>query len=118
MIFFSSVLSMWGYADLCLTIYDYEKYEFKTAVESKFKLLENLKTQLTDNRNFALTKRSALNCTFVVWQKNLMKTKNDDKTWNESYENFTGIKNMYYSLLENSNYSCVSNLMFLLNSNF
>jgi hypothetical protein len=83
---------LWGYADLCLTIFDYEKYESKITSESNFKLLENLKSQIADNRNLALTKRSALNCTFVVWQKNLMHTKNDEKKSIDIYENLNGMK--------------------------
>ena len=41
---------------------------------SSLKLLESLKGQISDARNLALTKRSVMNCTMIVWQKHLMKT--------------------------------------------
>ena len=45
------VLSLWGYADLCLTIFDYERFESQPGP----KFLDSLKNQATDNRNLALT---------------------------------------------------------------
>ena len=87
--FLISVLSLWGYADLCLTIFDFEKVDSKMAARSNFKILENLKGQITDHRNLALTKRSVLNCTMVVWQKYLLDN-NHHEFWDTNYEHFTG----------------------------
>ena len=88
--FLISVLSLWGYADLCLTIFDFEKVDSKMAARSNFKILENLKGQITDHRNLALTKRSVLNCTMVVWQKYLL-ANNNHEFWDTNFELFTGI---------------------------
>ena len=85
-----SVLSLWGYADLCLTIFDFEKVDSKMAARSNSKILENLKGQITDHRNLALTKRSVLNCTMVVWQKYLL-ANNNHEIWDSNFEHFTGI---------------------------
>ena len=84
-----SVLSLWGYADLCLTIFDFEKLDSKMAARSNFKILESLKGQMNDNRNLALTKRSVLNCTRVVWQKYLI-TNNQEEFWDDNFDKFSG----------------------------
>ena len=94
---------MWGYADLCLTIFDYERFESQPGP----KFLDSLKNQVTDNRNLALTKRSVLNCSLVVWKKSKLQEGNSSESLMSKEDQFTGnvgqLVGALYSTVESTN---------------
>jgi hypothetical protein len=78
------VLSIWGYTDLCLTLFDYERMEQKAESRPAFKFLESLKSN-----NPSAKKRADLNCSVAVWKKMWMED-NADRSWISEKISLTG----------------------------